>query len=105
MFRNLTPDCIRKLHRIAQMLENISVDLPSKEDILDAKAEIERILTPPQGGYVTLPYAASILIALNYAKGHVHQKSGSTLLNDIKTGKRIVLSQYRSHKTISLQTL
>lgn len=96
MFQNITPDCIRKLHRIAQQLEKISVDLPSKKDAQNAKTEIERILTPPQKGYVTLPYATGVLIALKYAMGHVHQKSGSTLLNDIKTGERIVLSQYRS---------
>ena len=96
MFRNLTPDCIRKLHRIAQLLENIPVEIPSKKDMMEAKTEIEGILTPPERGYVTLPYATGVLIALKYAQEHVHQKSGCTMLSDIEAGKRIIFSRYCS---------
>lgn len=87
------PEWIRVLNEIGKQLQNIEVRIPSTQEQEEAKEIIEQILPPSDAGRVNLPYVRSVLIAFEYALGHV--KSGNFMMEDIMSGKEISVSDYK----------
>jgi hypothetical protein len=92
IFENIKAKGIRRLRALEKCLGGITIHIPSVDDQLKAKKEIEDTL--PGSGRVTLPYAKTVLIAYNYAKTRFHRESKVSMLNDIKAGKRICITDY-----------
>lgn len=91
--RDFAPEWIRELHKIADQITDTDVHMPSEQTQSKAKGIIEDIL-PPDYGRVNRPYVKSVLIALEYAKTHICQTSGKSMLEDIQQGKSIDVSKY-----------
>lgn len=90
--KDFKPEWIRKLNEVSKQLEKVDVTLPSLAEEKEAKNIIEQIL-PPEEGTVTRDYVRRVLIALYYAETHF--RSGSSMLNDIKAGKELIISEYK----------
>lgn len=88
--KDFKPEWIRELNEVGKQLENVTVKLPSRDDLERAKVIIENIL-PPQHGEVTMGYVRNVLLGLEYAETH----SRCTLLDDIKAGRQWKISDYK----------
>lgn len=86
------PEQIWTLNEIGKQLQDVDVRIPSTQEQEEAKKIIEQILPPADAGRVNLPYVRSVLIAFQYAMEHV--KPGNSMMEDIKSGKKIVISDY-----------
>lgn len=89
--KGLSEQGIRKLAEIGETIYGVKIQLPTKEQQEEAKAEIESIL-PPEKGYVTIPFVRQVLIGLEYAKTHYFCP---LMLDDIIAGKEIKISDYK----------
>ncbi|MCM1263017.1 MAG: hypothetical protein NC313_09890 [Butyrivibrio sp.] len=84
------PEGIRALNKFYKRLEGVAVELPSLVEQEKAKDIIEKIL-PPDEGEVNMDYVRRVLIALKYVETHFPD----SMLDDIKAGKEINISEYK----------
>lgn len=83
MLNNFTLPEIRKLAEIGKKLCNKTVDLPTKNQILQARKHIEKL---SGNSFVHSNYARNVLIAISIAN--------PKLIAEIKSNKRIYINSY-----------
>ena len=84
---------LRNLAKIGRIALDVSVKLPSNDQVLNAKEHL--LVTLPGRGRINFSYARQVLIGLYLSERYLHKTTGSLLLDDIKNEKRIYLNRYR----------
>ena len=89
--QDFNPEWIEELNRVGNQLRDVTVRIPTEEELQQAKQEIENILPPPNGNPIMMSYVRNVLFALEYAQTHF----SDIMLDDIKNGVKVDVADYK----------